>query len=324
MENKLNILSIFDGIGGARQALKELNIDCQYYASEIDPFAIKVAMANHPDIKQLGGVKGLEIEDDWIFYNQDNDPMQNGGSFKADIDLLVAGFPCQSFSIAGNQKGFDDERGGLFFELLRILEAVKPKYFLFENVFSMSKKNKDIIDEKLGIKHICINSALLTAQQRKRIYWCGRLVNGKYEQVVIDQPKDAGIFLKDIIDKGYVDREKSLTITSRYFGTTKTSNQIVFNKPIRIGHFNKGGQADRVYSTEGKSVCLQGEAGGKGAKTGLYEIDGGIRKLSVQECEKLQGFPVGYCSSVSANQSYKCLGNSFTLPVIKHIISNLK
>jgi site-specific DNA-cytosine methylase len=183
-------------------------------------------------------------------------------------------------------------------------------------------------------EHICINSSLLTAQQRKRIYWFGKLVNGKYEQVMVEQPEDKGIVLKDIIDSGSVDRDKSLTILTSYASVTSTPNQlkryinkslgqIVFNKPIRIGHFNKGGQGDRVYSIDGKSVCLQGESGGKGANTGLYEIDGGIRKLSVNECEKLQGFPIGFCSSVSATQGYKGLGNSFTVPVIKHILQTL-
>ena len=348
MKNKIKVLSIFDGIGGCRQALKELNIDCEYYASEIDPYAIKVAKANHPDIIEIGDAKGLAVEDGYIFHNQNNDPMKNGGSFKVDIDLLVAGFPCQSFSIAGNQKGFEDERGQLFFDLLRILDDVKPKYFLFENVFSMGKANKDIIDEKLGIKHICINSSLLTAQQRKRIYWIGRLVGDKYEQVMVEQPEDVGIFLKDIIDdeadeklfikeiilatftkKGAIKGlrsldEKSLCLTASLHKGFGNDSCTVIRSPVRIGHFNKGGQADRVYSIEGKSVCLQGEAGGKGAKTGLYEIDGGIRKLSVNECEKLQGFPTDYCSSVSPTQGYKCLGNSFTVPVIKHILQTLK
>jgi DNA-cytosine methyltransferase len=304
MSNKIRVLSIFDGIGGCRQALKELNIDCEYYASEIDTYAIKVAKANHPDVIHIGDVKGLACEEGWIFHNQNNNPMVNGGSFEGNIDLLVAGFPCQSFSIAGKQQGFNDDRGQLFYELLRILEAVKPKYFLFENVYSMKKEDKEIIDRELGINHIVINSALLTAQQRKRIYWVGELVDGKYQQVLIEQPKDLGIFLNDII-----------------FNQSST-NIITSNKPIRIGHFNKGGQADRIYSINGKSVCLQGEAGGKGAKTGLYEVDSVIRKLSVNECEKLQGFPMHYCSSVSNNQAFKCLGNSFTVPVIKHILGH--
>lgn len=346
MSNKIRVLSIFDGIGGCRQALKELNIDCEYYASEIDTYAIKVAKANHPDVIHIGDVKGLACEEGWIFHNQNNNPMVNGGSFEGNIDLLVAGFPCQSFSIAGKQQGFNDDRGQLFYELLRILEAVKPKYFLFENVYSMKKEDKEIIDRELGINHIVINSALLTAQQRKRIYWVGELVDGKYQQVLIEQPKDLGLFLRDIIDdkvdeklfvktnsietytkNGIVKGLKSLdeksncliASISKGFGNDGCT---VIRCPIRIGHFNKGGQADRIYSINGKSVCLQGEAGGKGAKTGLYEVDSVIRKLSVNECEKLQGFPMHYCSSVSNNQAYKCLGNSFTVPVIKHILGH--
>ncbi len=207
----MKILSLFDGIAGARQALKELNIECDYYASEIDKFAIQIAKANHPDIIHIGDVKEIEFDrlqsdyyiakptfDKYIKYLDEDKKFQ---AIKCkEIDLLIAGFPCQSFSIAGNKKGFEDERGNLFFEALRILKEVKPKYFLFENVFSMSKENKAFIDDKLGIDHVCINSALLTAQNRKRIYWVGKLVNGKYEQVDIPQPEDKGIYLKDILE----------------------------------------------------------------------------------------------------------------------------
>ena len=105
MSNKIRVLSIFDGIGGARQALKELNIDCDYYASEIDKYAIQISKDNHPDIKHIGDVKGIDAEDGFLFFNQNKNPMVNGGSFKGDIDLLIGGFPCQSFSIAGNRKG---------------------------------------------------------------------------------------------------------------------------------------------------------------------------------------------------------------------------
>ena len=167
----MRILSLFDGISGCRQALKELNIDCDYYSSEIDRFAIQISKANHPDIKQIGDIKGVHVEDGWIFYNQNNNPMENGGSFKTGIDLLIGGFPCQSFSIAGNRKGFEDERGNLFFEALRILKEVKPKYFIFENVASMSKDNQDFISNKLGVKPVLINSDLFIQQNRPRLFW---------------------------------------------------------------------------------------------------------------------------------------------------------
>jgi site-specific DNA-cytosine methylase len=304
----LKVLSLFDGISGARQALKELNIDCEYYASEIDKYAIQIAKANHPDIKDC-----LEVEH-CLTMLKGHLNLNKGDNYN--IDLMVGGFPCQSFSIAGNRKGLEDDRGQLFFDLFRILKEVKPKYFLFENVASMSKANQTFISEKLGVEPIKINSALLTAQQRKRLYWTN-IPN-------VDQPEDRGIVLKDIIEDGFVDREKSHAIISSIGRTThreyfkKNQGQVVFDKPVRIGDIG-----NRIYSQDGKSICLNANSGGLGSKTGLYEFKDGIRKLTITECERLQGFPDGYCSMVSKTQGYKALGNSFTVPVIKHILLNL-
>ena len=331
----IKVLSLFDGIAGAKQALKELNIDCDYYASEIDKFAIQVSKNNHADIVQIGNVKGIQIEDNYIFYNQDSDPMQNGGSFKSDVDLLIGGSPCQSFSIAGNQKGFEDPRGQLFFEYVRILKEIKPKFFILENVSSMKKEAKNEITSYLfGIEPILINSSLLTAQQRKRIYWIGRLgLDGNYTKVEISQPKDKGILLRDILESGLPYQEKAHALTASYDGAVfwnsiEKKQRSMIAEPVRLGHFNKGGQADRIYSVVGKSICLGANGGGGGANTGLYKInlpDGDyvVRKLTPNECEKLQGFPDNYSKCISNTQRYKALGNSFTVPVIKHILQHL-
>ena len=175
-----------------------------------------------------------------------------------------------------------------------------------------------------------INSALLTAQNRKRLYWVGKLVDGEYKKVKIEQPEDQKIYLKDIIEDGFVDRDKSYCINANYYkgGNLKSyfekgRRQLIFDKPVRIGHFNKGGQGDRVYSIDGKSICLSANGGGRGAKTGLYDIDKTVRKLTPTECCRLQGFPDDYVSMVSNTQGYKGLGNSFTVPVIKHLIQSI-
>ena len=308
----MKVLSLFDGIGGCKQALKELNVNCEYYASEIDIYAIQVAKANHPDIKQIGDVKEV---------NEHNN-----------IDLLIGGSPCQDLSIAKkDRKGLEGKRSGLFYEYLRILNETKPKFFILENVASMSNASKDIITKELfNIEPIMINSALVTAQQRKRLYWVGKLVDGKYRKVKIEQPEDKKIYLKDIIESGVVDRVKSYCLDANYYkgGNLKSyfekcRRQLVFNKPIRLGHFNKGGQGDRVYSIKGKSICLSANGGGKGDKTGLYKIQGVARKLRPTECCRLQGFPDGYCDMISKTQGYKALGNSFTVPVIKHILKHI-
>lgn len=327
----IKVLSLFDGISGARQALKELNIDCAYYASEIDKFAIEVSKNNHPDIIQIGNVKGIIIEDDYIFYNQDNDPMQNGGSFKSDVDLLIGGSPCQDLSVAKrNGKGLEGERSGLFYEYLKILHKVKPRYFVLENVASMKKTEKDKISLSLGLEPIMINSALLTAQQRKRLYWVGKLQeDGSYKKIEISQPEDKGILLKDILEDGDTEKLKSYCITATYSRACPKDyfehgqRQLVFKKPVKVGHFNKGGQGNRVYSSDGKSVCLSANGGGRGAKTGLYEIKNMVRKLTPTECARLQGYPDFYHNGISNSQAYKCYGNSFTVPVIKHILQHL-
>lgn len=375
----MRVLSLFDGISGAAQALKELGIDCEYYASEIDKFAIQVSRKNHPDIVQIGDIKGIEFEDSYIFYNQNNDPMQNGGSFKGDIDLLIGGSPCQDLSCAKNGgKGLNGEKSGLFYEYVRILKAVKPKYFILENVASMKKEARDTITQELfSIEPILINSALVVAQQRKRLYWVGRLVGDKYEQVKIDQPEDRKIFLKDIIENGDTEKLKSYCITATYTRAclkdyfeksqrqlifvgcamrgrnlidekrkdvlgAKTSQRVEFrsdekvncltsvNKdclicysPIKLGQIEKGGQGNRIYSSQGKSICLSASSGGLGSKTGLYDVQNLVRKLTPIECERLQGFPDNYGSCVSDSQRYKALGNSFTVPVIKHILKLL-
>lgn len=162
---KIKVLSLFDGISGARQALKNLNIDCDYYASEIDKFAIQVSKNNHPDIVHLGDLTNI-----------------NFTIFK-DIDLLVAGFPCQSFSIAGKRKGLKDERGQLIYNVFRALRDSKPKHFLLENVKGLLNINKgdtfkDILFELnncgYAVDWVVINSALLTAQNRQRVYIIGK------------------------------------------------------------------------------------------------------------------------------------------------------
>jgi DNA (cytosine-5)-methyltransferase 3A len=199
----------------------------------------------------------------------------------------------------------------------------------------MSRDEKDKITNNLfGIEPILINSSLLVAQQRKRLYWVGALQkDGSYKKIEIKQPKDKGILLKDILESGNCWQEKSYSLTASYNGaifynTLEKKQRTIIAEPIKIGQLNKGGQGDRIYSIQGKSVCLSANGGGRGAKTGLYKIDlpngdYDIRKLTPIECERLQGFPDNYSKGISNTQRYKALGNSFTVPVIKHILQNL-
>lgn len=293
----MKVLSLFDGISCARVALDRAGIPVEfYYASEIDKYAIQVSHKNYPDIQNLGSVVGLNV-------------------LPTNIDLLIGGSPCQDLSIAKKErKGLDGERSGLFWEYVRILREVNPKYFILENVASMPKEARDTITKELGVEPIMINAALVSAQQRKRLFWTN-IPN-------VTLPKDRGILLKNILVDGIETKEKSLCITATYSRACprdyfeKSSRQL-----IKVGEFNKGGQGDRVYSVEGKSVTLSALGGGRGAKTGLYETtQGTYRKLHPIECERLQGLPDNYTEGISNTQRYKTLGNAFNVDVVSWIL----
>lgn len=299
----INVLSLFDGISVAQQALKELQIPVKnYYASEKDIYAVKVCMRNHPNTVQLGAVQGVKTE-----------------SLKK-INLLIGGSPCQDLSISKrNREGLKGKRSKLFYYYAAIRDEIKPDYFVMENVASMKNSDRDVISEMLGVEPVLMDSALLGAQSRKRYYWTN--IPG------ITTPEDRGISLKDIIESGYTERRKSLLYTATYARARaeeyfeKSNRQMIFNKPVRVGIINKGGQGNRVYHIDGKSICLSANGGGQGAKTGLYEIKGYVRRLSVKECEKLQNLPIDYTNGISESQAYKCLGNAFDCAAVKHILS---
>lgn len=309
----MKILSLFDGISCARVALERAGIPVEtYYASEIDKYAIQIGKKNWEHKNPLshylhiGDVKDISHKK---FIMEWDYP-------KYSIDLLIGGSPCQDLSIAKkDRKGLDGERSGLFWEYVRILKEVKPKYFILENVASMPKEAKDLISETLGVQPIMIDAALVSAQQRKRLFWTN-IPN-------VTLPEDRGILLKDILIDGIETKEKSLCITATYSRACprdyfeKSSRQL-----IKVGEFNKGGQGDRVYSIEGKSVTLSALGGGRGAKTGLYETtQGTYRKLHPIECERLQGLPDNYTEGISNTQRYKCCGNAFNVDVVAHILS---
>lgn len=257
----MKVLSLFDGISCGRVACDRAGIPVEaYYASEIDKYAMLISQNNWPDILQMGSVVDIDTR-----------------CFMDGIDLLIGGSPCQDLSIAKKgREGLSGARSGLFYEYLRILKEVKPKYFVLENVNSMPKEAKQTITEELfGIEPIMINAALVSAQNRKRLFWVGKLVGDTYEQVKIELPEDRGILLRDIlepkVDESYTVKDKSNTIrtSGRGSGVDDKHNW----DSIRIGEFNKGGQGDRIYSPEGKSVTLSANGGGRGAKTGLYLIN---------------------------------------------------
>ena len=268
------VLSLFDGMSAAQQALKELGVPItRYYASEIDNYAMQITSKNFPNTIQLGNVQGVEVK-----------------HLSLVPDLIVAGSPCQDLSFAGKGKGLAGERSGLFFEAIRIIKearALNPNVkVLIENV-KMKQEHMDTmtdaLSEALGerVTPQLLNSRLVSAQNRQRLYW--------YNWETIEEPEDKGILLKDILEDGYVDRDKSYCIDANYY---KNGNlKSYFQKRRRQLKFKDSSSFDN------------------------YSI------LSVRECERLQTFPDGYCDGVSNTQAYKMLANSFCVETVKCILS---
>ena len=270
----MNVLSLFDGCSGGQVALQKAGIHVDnYFASEIDKYAIKVTQANFPNTIQLGDVTTVNCENllEWC------------GKLKSKgITLLQGGSPCQGFSFAGHQLNFDDPRSKLFFEFIRIRDEVKPKYILLENV-RMAKKSQDIISKYMGFEPQALNSKYLSGQNRYRLYWFGKLVGDTYEQMPIDDMIDKGITMQDILEDGYATDEmtsggKSHCLTARYNGAVwwnsierKQRTMVLKDNPtmskdglIRVGTADLKGHDSikRVYAQEGKAPTLTTMQGG--------------------------------------------------------------
>ncbi|MBP6625673.1 MAG: DNA (cytosine-5-)-methyltransferase [Chitinophagaceae bacterium] len=241
----LRVLSLFDGMSCGQQALERIGVNVlEYYASEIDKHAIAVTMHNYPNTKQLGSVVDVD------------------GYKLPKIDLLIGGSPCQSFSFAGKRKGMSTKceteiltlehylelknegyefegQSYLFWEYMRLLNEVKPKYFLLENVM-MGEKWEKILSKAIGVKPIQINSALVSAQNRNRLYWTniGMQPMGLFDDLesIIPQPKDKGILLKDVLES---------EVDEKYFISDTMIN--------RIKRTNNG---ERCFTTADKALCL--------------------------------------------------------------------
>jgi DNA (cytosine-5)-methyltransferase 3A len=273
---KLNILSLFDGMACGMLAMQKAGVKVDTYtAYEIDKYAIQTATHNFPMIKECGDV----FSADFTQYK--------------DIDYIIGGSPCTYWSIAQKNKR-ETEASGLGWELfsqyVRALNDVKPKFFIYENNKSMSSAIRESITKTFGFEPICINSALVSAQNRNRLYWVGKRNNdGTYSKVNVEQPEDCDVLLKDILDNGYdlTVNDKSWALTASYNGavpwnTIERCQRNMVAEPvtdaIRVGSLPRPNgelstsQAMRIYSTEGKSVNLVSGGGGMGGKTGLYAV----------------------------------------------------
>ena len=362
MREKLNIVSLFDGISCGRVALDRAGIAVNSYSAfEIDKYAKAVSRYNYPDIQQYDDVLDADF------------------SRFVGYDIVIGGSPCTFWSIAKTNREIDKSGIGwkLFMRFVEAVRVISPRFFLYENVASMPANIKQYITEELEVEPVYINSALLSAQSRKRLYWTN--IKG------ITQPDDKGILLQDILETGVTARDKSYCIDACYYkggnhssplsqagrrrmvyepvaladksqtilATLHKENALSMLKrgktglfcahetdnipgsPVRVGSYGAGGQGNRVYSVQGKSVSLMANGGGRGGKVGLYKVDlpdGDyiIRKLTPIEAERCQTLSDNYTAfgiddngkpvNISNTQRYKCIGNGWTVDVITYIL----
>lgn len=315
----MNVLSLFDGMSCGQIALERVGIKVDnYFASEIDKYAIQVTQSHYPNTIQLGSV--LEWKD-WKLPK---------------IDLLIGGSPCQGFSNAGHGLNFDDPRSKLFFTYCDILAVQYGKNqklkYLLENV-KMRKVWQDIITDRIKVEPIMIDSALVSAQSRKRLYWAN---------FPITQPEDKGVILADIIEYGEVNREKSYTIDANYY---KGGNpRSYFQDGRRQLVFDHQSQKRAMVKVKGAAIRNQVTKRGveeqlnirKDEKSNYVvptypnKLNGVVmgddmhyRKLTPIECERLQTVEDNWTAMVSSTQRYKMLGNGWTIDVVAHIFRSL-
>ena len=280
----ITVLSLFNGLSGGMLALIEAGIPVQtYYSSEIDKHAIKESQANFPDIIQMGDVtKWKEWDIDW-----------------SSIDLLMGGFPCQAWSVAGKQGGTTDPRGMLFHTMVDIfnhIRSLNPDLkFIFENV-KMKEDFKDYINNVLQMTPVMINSQHYTAHYRQRYYWYSS------DKLFVPPALSTSPVLSDILESGYTDRSKSYCLDANYY---------------------KGGDPNQYFNKSRRQMVFFDEDINRQflLEHGKHKVH--YRKLSVVECCRLQGVPDDYFKVSSDTQAYKMLGNGWTTPVIAHLLRDI-
>ena len=339
---KINVLSLFDGISCGRVALDRANIQVnKYYASEINEYSIKIAKKNYPDTIELGDVRDLTIDD-----------------VNDEIDLLIGGSPCQSFSFVGHMDGMSTTENGvkkeiltledylnakekgfifngysyLFWEYVRILKEIKPKYFLLENV-NMTKHWENVITKALGVSPIRINSSLFSAQNRNRLYWTNLPIK--------DYPEDLNILLDSIlvddtdfenvgetltVQKAFPKLEKKYGYIPNMFNAYNVTEIIEKSPTLSLGSMVTSSCAttifipheNGIYKVKDKKISINQAEYSTNLGDGNYLL----RKLSPVECERLQTLPDNYTEGVSDSQRYKMIGNGWTVEAIKWIFDH--
>lgn len=304
----MTFIDLFAGIGGFRIALESLGAKC-VYSNEWDEYAKKTYNENFGDIP-------------------DGDITQVDENKIPNHDILCAGFPCQAFSISGKQKGFEDSRGTLFFDVARIVKNKKPKIVFMENVKNFASHDNghtlEVVKNTMEELGYTFFQKVLNAvdygvpQKRERIYMVCFRNDLNIKQFYYPKPfklerhvEDFLLDEKEISEKLYVQRDD---IYMKEMNDDKYSS-----KPIRLGTVNKGGQGERIYSTKGIAITLSAYGGGVFAKTGGYFVKGKYRRLAPRECARIMGYPDSYKIIDNYNQAYKQFGNSVVVDVLQYI-----
>ena len=294
---EMNVLSLFDGISGARLALDAAGLKVnEYFTSEVDKSCVQVSRLRFPDQISLGDVKDIRKK---------NLPK---------IDLLIGGSPCQDLSNAFKGDGLSGARSSLFYEYVRLLDELRPKAFLLENV---QNRHKTLMDEQIGVTGVAINSALFTAQSRPRCYWTNIDIP--------ELPMENKLVIKDILEKNV---DEYFFLDNRI--TRLTVKKLNPEPPKRCRGIIKLGDIDhkvlrdnerqrRVYSVKGKSPTLLART-----DTPKILINEKLRKLTPLECERLQCIPDNFTEGFSISSRYKMVGNGFTVSVVQHILSGMQ
>lgn len=325
--NNLRFIDLFAGIGGFHLALSRYNARC-VFASEKDRYAIETYKYNHLHTDEERAL----LQGDITKINASDIPP---------YDILCAGFPCQPFSISGNQLGFDDARGTMFFEVIRLIRGIRreqrPSIIFLENVSNLKRhaegqtlERMKLELENLGYRvfyEVLNASNFGVPQSRKRIYFVA--FHERFGEITFKFPipENRETHLRDVLQDN-VDESYNIVRDDIVFKTDEEIQKLEANKknqPIRIGTINKGGQGDRIYSIEGHAITLSAEGGGSGAKTGAYLVNNTVRKLTPRECLRVQGYPEDFefPDVVTQNQRYKQLGNTVAIPVLESILGSI-
>ena len=305
-------IDLFAGLGGFRLALESLGAKC-VYSNEWDVPAQKVYQANFGDVPE-GDI--TKVDEKTI----------------PNHDILCAGFPCQAFSISGKQRGFNDSRGTLFFDVARIVKEKKPAIVFMENVKNFASHDdgrtlavvKGTMEEfgYVFFQKVLNSVDYNVPQKRERIYMVCFRKDLNINSFSYPKPMELTRHVEDLL----LDEKE---IPEKLFinkpGTVIYDDVVeeYSNKTIRIGTVNKGGQGDRIYSIKGIAITLSAYGGGTYAKTGGYLVNGKTRKLHPRECARVMGFPDSYKMASNFNQAYKQFGNSVVVDVLQLVAERI-